>query len=291
MLALNVVEPQNSGIGGGLFWVRHDGQAARSKRSTAAKPRRRRRRRTGSSAPTASRCRFAQAFVGGRSAGVPGAVAAMAEAHRAPRQAGLGAAVRAGDPARARRFRRDAAAAQRAHRSPGATSPARRKGRLPARRRAAGDRRHAAPARARRHAREARAARPRRVLHGRQSASRSPRRSIARCRQPLDMTAADIERYRAKERPPVCGTYRHYRICGMGPPSSGAITVLMILKQLERFDMAGARARFAGRLAPARRIASASPTPTATPTSPIPPSSAFRSPGCSTRPTSPGARR
>jgi gamma-glutamyltranspeptidase/glutathione hydrolase len=51
------------------------------------------------------------------------------------------------------------------------------------------------------------------------------------------MTAADIERYQAKERPPVCGTYRRYRICGMGPPSSGGITVLMILKQLERFDL------------------------------------------------------
>ncbi len=52
------------------------------------------------------------------------------------------------------------------------------------------------------------------------------------------MNAADIAAYRAKERPPVCGTYRAYRICGMGPPSSGATTVLAILGQLERFDMA-----------------------------------------------------
>jgi gamma-glutamyltranspeptidase/glutathione hydrolase len=35
----------------------------------------------------------------------------------------------------------------------------------------------------------------------------------------------------------VCVPYRGYRICGMGPPSSGGLTVLMILKQLERFDM------------------------------------------------------
>ena len=35
----------------------------------------------------------------------------------------------------------------------------------------------------------------------------------------------------------MCGTYRTYRICGMGPPSSGATTVYAILKQLERFDL------------------------------------------------------
>jgi gamma-glutamyltranspeptidase/glutathione hydrolase len=36
----------------------------------------------------------------------------------------------------------------------------------------------------------------------------------------------------------VCGDYRGYKVCGMGPPSSGATTVFAILKQLERFDMA-----------------------------------------------------
>ena len=35
----------------------------------------------------------------------------------------------------------------------------------------------------------------------------------------------------------MCGTYRGHRICGMGPPSSGATTVFAILKQLERFDL------------------------------------------------------
>ena len=52
------------------------------------------------------------------------------------------------------------------------------------------------------------------------------------------MTAGDIAAYDAKERPAVCGTYRGYRICGMGPPSSGGTTVFEILKQLERFDLA-----------------------------------------------------
>jgi gamma-glutamyltranspeptidase / glutathione hydrolase len=54
---------------------------------------------------------------------------------------------------------------------------------------------------------------------------------------PAPMTVGDIAAYDAKERPPICGEYRGYRICGMGPPSSGATTVFAILKQLERFDL------------------------------------------------------
>lgn len=51
------------------------------------------------------------------------------------------------------------------------------------------------------------------------------------------MTVADIESYRATDRAPVCGAYRTYKICGMGPPSSGATTVIAMLNQLERFDL------------------------------------------------------
>jgi gamma-glutamyltranspeptidase/glutathione hydrolase len=54
---------------------------------------------------------------------------------------------------------------------------------------------------------------------------------------PAPMTRGDLASYDAKARDAVCGTYRGYRICGMGPPSSGATTVFAILKQLERFDM------------------------------------------------------
>ena len=54
---------------------------------------------------------------------------------------------------------------------------------------------------------------------------------------PAPMTAGDVASYEAKPRPPVCGTYRVYRICGMGPSSSGGFTVYAALKQLERFDM------------------------------------------------------
>jgi len=56
-------------------------------------------------------------------------------------------------------------------------------------------------------------------------------------RNPAPMTAGDLAAYDAKEREPVCGTYRAHRICGMGPPSSGATTVFAILKQVERFDL------------------------------------------------------
>ena len=52
------------------------------------------------------------------------------------------------------------------------------------------------------------------------------------------MTASDIENYQAKQREPVCSTYRGYKICGMGPPSSGGIAVSQMLGQLERFDLA-----------------------------------------------------
>lgn len=52
------------------------------------------------------------------------------------------------------------------------------------------------------------------------------------------MTAADIADYRVKEREPVCALYRLYRVCTMGPPSSGGYAVLAILKQLEATDLA-----------------------------------------------------
>ena len=52
--------------------------------------------------------------------------------------------------------------------------------------------------------------------------------------EPGDLTLADLDRYRAKERDPVCGPFRVYRVCGMPPPSSGGVAVLQILGILER---------------------------------------------------------
>ena len=51
------------------------------------------------------------------------------------------------------------------------------------------------------------------------------------------MSRADVANYEAIWREPVCGEYRGYRICGMGPPSSGATTVFAILSQLESHDL------------------------------------------------------
>ncbi len=54
---------------------------------------------------------------------------------------------------------------------------------------------------------------------------------------PGDMTLADLASYRVKVREPVCGNYRAYRVCGMPLPSSGGPTVLQILGILEPFDV------------------------------------------------------
>jgi gamma-glutamyltranspeptidase/glutathione hydrolase len=55
---------------------------------------------------------------------------------------------------------------------------------------------------------------------------------------PGGMTLADLARYKPVERKPVCGMYRVYRLCSMGPPSSGGVAVLQILGMLERFPSA-----------------------------------------------------
>jgi gamma-glutamyltranspeptidase / glutathione hydrolase len=54
---------------------------------------------------------------------------------------------------------------------------------------------------------------------------------------PGDMTLEDLKAYKVEERAPVCGSYRIYRICGMGPPSSGAVAVQQILSILETQDI------------------------------------------------------
>ncbi|HSF94790.1 MAG TPA: gamma-glutamyltransferase, partial [Thermohalobaculum sp.] len=58
----------------------------------------------------------------------------------------------------------------------------------------------------------------------------------AREPRPGTLTAADLAAYEVKERPAVCILYRiRFRVCGMGPPSSGATTVGQILGLLGRF--------------------------------------------------------
>lgn len=55
---------------------------------------------------------------------------------------------------------------------------------------------------------------------------------------PGDLNLTDLGNYQAKQREPVCGPYRNYKLCSMGPPSSGGIAVLQILGILQNFDLA-----------------------------------------------------
>ncbi|OWU70449.1 gamma-glutamyltransferase [Marinibacterium profundimaris] len=52
------------------------------------------------------------------------------------------------------------------------------------------------------------------------------------------LSQADLALYQVVERAPVCAPYRAFEVCGMGPPSSGALTVGQILGMLNGFDLA-----------------------------------------------------
>ncbi|MBO9411005.1 MULTISPECIES: gamma-glutamyltransferase [unclassified Ruegeria] len=52
------------------------------------------------------------------------------------------------------------------------------------------------------------------------------------------LSGIDLALYQVIEREPVCATYRAYEVCGMGPPSSGALTVGQILGMLDGYDLA-----------------------------------------------------
>ncbi|MGZ8401456.1 MAG: gamma-glutamyltransferase family protein, partial [Methyloceanibacter sp.] len=52
------------------------------------------------------------------------------------------------------------------------------------------------------------------------------------------LTLEDLATYKVIERAPVCIAYRRHDVCGMGPPSSGGLTVGQILGILDAFDLA-----------------------------------------------------
>ena len=52
------------------------------------------------------------------------------------------------------------------------------------------------------------------------------------------LSLADMQGYAVKERDAVCASYRGLDVCGMGPPSSGALTIGQILGMIEPFDLA-----------------------------------------------------
>nr|WP_257098920.1 gamma-glutamyltransferase [Pseudovibrio flavus] len=47
----------------------------------------------------------------------------------------------------------------------------------------------------------------------------------------------DLANYHVIQRDPVCTSYEEYEVCGMGPPSSGALTVAQILGLTEPYDL------------------------------------------------------
>ncbi|MCL4409841.1 MAG: gamma-glutamyltransferase [Gammaproteobacteria bacterium] len=57
--------------------------------------------------------------------------------------------------------------------------------------------------------------------------------------QPGLLTMEDLANYQPIWREPVCGPYRVYEICSMGPPSSGGVTMLQIMALLEPFELQG----------------------------------------------------
>jgi gamma-glutamyltranspeptidase/glutathione hydrolase len=236
MLALGVVEPQSSGLGGGSFLVLYD---AKAKAMTTVDGR--------ETAPMAAGdhwfygadgqplSHFA-AVPGGRSVGVPGAVRAMALAHR-----------RSGKLAWARLF----APAIRLARDGFVLSPRMNNsltqfsGHVDPAYRALffGADGKPLPAGTTVRNPEQAALLERIASQGPDSFYVGPQagKLVATvngaARNPSKMTAGDLAAYDAKARPVLCGRYRGYKVCSMGPPSSGGITVLMILAQLERFDM------------------------------------------------------
>lgn len=52
------------------------------------------------------------------------------------------------------------------------------------------------------------------------------------------LSMRDLEVYEVIERPAVCAAYRDMDVCGMGPPSSGALTVGQILGMAGAYDLA-----------------------------------------------------
>lgn len=242
MLALTVVEPQSSGVGGGSFLVYHDARTGlatydgREEAPSAATPQW---FLDAEGKPPAS---FNEARTGGRAAGVPGNLANIALAHKRHGKLPWAALF---EPAI--RFARDGFAvtprfhsALVAYRDFLASSPQGR---------ALYYQSDGTPKPLGTIIRNPELAKlfEEIAARGADHYYRGPpaERLVAAVRSspkhPSTMTTADVAAYEARQRPPVCGSYRVYRICGMGPPSSGGPGVYAILKQLERFDLPSRR--------------------------------------------------
>jgi gamma-glutamyltranspeptidase/glutathione hydrolase len=234
-MVLGLVEPESSGVGGGaflLYWSEKE-KALRSYDG----------RETAPAAARADRflkdgrpMGFFEAAVGGRSIGVPGAVAMLELAHRKhgrlPWAQLFQPAIRIAEQGFevSPRLRELLEGDKHLREDAGARRLYYREGRVVAR---VVNREYAATLR--RLAGEGAAA----MYHG-EIAEGIVRAATARGG---DITLQDLASYKAMEREPVCAPYRRYRVCSMGPPSAGGIAVLQILGILERtgFDKAPPR--------------------------------------------------
>jgi gamma-glutamyltranspeptidase/glutathione hydrolase len=235
-LVLGLVEPQSSGLGGGAFMLVHDGKRnkliAYDGRETAPETAKPDRFLDGNGRPLA----FFSAVIGGKSVGVPGTMALLAEVHKrhgrlpwarlfataidlaengfqvSPRLNLLVSAEERFVQTRARAYFYDFL---------GNPLPVGRTIRNPAY-----------------------AATLRKIAKG--GAGAFYEGEIANdivatvttdAGNPGDIALEDLANYRIKIREPVCGDYRAYRVCGMPPPSSGGPTVLQILGILEPYDV------------------------------------------------------
>lgn len=237
MLALTVVEPQSSGIGGGGFLVHYDAEGGKISTING--------RETAPAAATPQRFTdangkpipFLQAFPGGKSVGVPGNIRLMAEAHRkwgklkwaeifkpAIRLADKGFVVNRTLESRLAMIQRLWPQFETARSIYWVDGK---------------------PAKAGMTLRNPELAKTLRLIAKKgpdafytgaiaNSIVDTVNKSVV---APGDMTLADLAAYKAVEQNAVCAPYRVYVICGMAPPSSGATTVIQILGTLERFDM------------------------------------------------------
>jgi len=237
MLALNVVEPQSAGIGGGAFFVQYDVKTGKIATVDGRE-----------AAPMAADGRWFYgpdgqplshyaAVPGGRSVGVPGTLRAMAMAHA---RAGKLPWAKLFEPA-IRLAREGFDVSPRLANALRSYAP-----HVDAGVRAIYYQADGKPLAAGAHvANQQQAALLERVARlGPDSFYVGPQaeKLVATvngaARNPSKMTTGDLASYAAKDRPVLCSKYRAYKICSLGPPSSGGLAVMMILAQLERFDMA-----------------------------------------------------
>jgi len=239
MIALTVVEPQSSGLGGGGFLVWYD---AASRRTTTLDGRETAPAAAGPDRflkPDGTPMGFMQAVPGGYSVGVPGAVALIADAHKRwgkrPWAELFGPAIRHardGFPVSPRLNRFTQARKAMLSASPAAAAifldakgepwPVGHMLKQPA----LADSLDLI-------AREG----PDAFYKGPIGAAITKAVATA-FNNPAALTAEDLAAYRVAERKPVCRPYRQWTLCTMGPPSAGGIAVLQTVLQLERFDMA-----------------------------------------------------